>query len=80
MLTGFIGALLARGLPPFEAAGVGGFVHGRIADDWIRDKKDADALTASDLKDLLPENSLQTAAETHGIRKRIVAPSLIPAR
>lgn len=31
-LTGIIGGLLAQGVPPFEAAAAGAFVHGRAAD------------------------------------------------
>ena len=55
VLTGFIGALLARSLSPFAAASVGAFVHGLLADNWLRSGKDADTLMAQDLKDLLPE-------------------------
>ena len=54
VLTGFIGALLSRSLSPFNAAAVGSFVHGRIADNWIQSGKDRDTLMAKDLKDLLP--------------------------
>jgi hydroxyethylthiazole kinase-like uncharacterized protein yjeF len=32
VLTGIIGGFLARGLPAFEAAAVGAFVHGRAGD------------------------------------------------
>ena len=32
MLSGIIGAFLARGAGPFEAAAAGAFVHGRAAD------------------------------------------------
>ena len=59
VLTGFIGALLARSVKPFEAAAVAAFVHGRIADNWIQSGKDADTLMAQDLKDLLPETLRQ---------------------
>ena len=55
VLTGFIGALLARSLSPFAAAAVGAFVHGRLADNWVHSGKDADTLMAQDLKELLPE-------------------------
>ena len=59
VLTGFIGALLARSLSPFKATAVGGFIHGQIADNWIRSGKDADTLMAKDLKDLLPSTLKQ---------------------
>lgn len=55
VLTGFIGALLARSLKPFEATAVASFVHGKIADNWVQSGKDADTLMAQDLKELLPE-------------------------
>ena len=32
VLTGIIGGFLARGLPAFDAAAVGAFVHGRAGD------------------------------------------------
>lgn len=54
VLTGFIGALLARSLSPFQAGAVGSFIHGLIADNWIQSGKDTDTLMAKDLKDFLP--------------------------
>ena len=54
VLSGFIGALMARSLSPFTAAAIGSFIHGKLADEWVKSGKDADALMAQDLKDLLP--------------------------
>ncbi len=54
VLTGIIGGFLAQGLKPLKAAAAGAYLHGRMADDWIRDGKDKAGLTASDLKELLP--------------------------
>ncbi len=54
VLTGFIGALLARGLNPFEATSVGAFLHGSLAEEWTRTKNSQESLMAQDLKDLLP--------------------------
>lgn len=49
VLAGVVAALCARGLDPFEAAGVGSFCHARAADlGW------PEGLVASDLLDLLP--------------------------
>lgn len=49
VLSGIIGALLARGVPPTEAAAVGAFLHGRAgAVGW------AHGLVATDLIDHLP--------------------------
>ncbi len=49
VLSGIIGAFLARGIPPFEAAAAGAFVHGRAGNlGW------PDGLVAGDLPDLVP--------------------------
>jgi hydroxyethylthiazole kinase-like uncharacterized protein yjeF len=53
VLAGFIGSLMAQGLATTEAAGLGAYLHGRIADDWIRDGGDARTLLASDLPQIL---------------------------
>ena len=54
VLTGFIGALLARGVSALEAGALGALIHGQIADDWIQAGKHKDTLMAKDLKELLP--------------------------
>ncbi len=54
VLSGFIGGLMARSLSPFTAGAVGSFIHGKLADEWVRSGRDADTLMAQDLKDLLP--------------------------
>ena len=54
VLTGFIGALMARGLSSFSAVTAGVFVHGRLAEEWIKSGKDKDTLMAQDLEKLLP--------------------------
>ena len=54
VLSGFIGALMARSLSPFTASAVGSFIHGKLADEWVKSGRDADTLIAQDLKDLLP--------------------------
>jgi hydroxyethylthiazole kinase-like uncharacterized protein yjeF len=49
VLSGIIGAFLARGIPPLEAAAAGAFVHGRAGNlGW------PDGLVAGDLPDLVP--------------------------
>ncbi len=49
VLSGIIGAFLARGIPPLEAAAAGAFVHGRVGNlGW------PDGLVAGDLPDLVP--------------------------
>ena len=54
VLTGFISGLLAQGLKPFQAAALGAYVHGRLADDWLSDGNDGASLLASDLYKRLP--------------------------
>lgn len=54
VLTGFIGALMARSLDTFSAVGVAAFIHGLLAEEWVESGKDRDSLMAQDLKDILP--------------------------
>ena len=55
VLSGVIGALLSRGCPPFEAARVGAWVHGRAAELWLEGTGwPAESLVATDLLDYLP--------------------------
>lgn len=53
VLTGVIGALLAQGLQPFEAASAGAWIHGR-AGDIGREQIGCVSLMAGDLIDRLP--------------------------
>lgn len=55
VLSGMIGALLAQGLETLPAAAAAAYLHGRLADEWLRDGKDKISLTASDLKEILPQ-------------------------
>lgn len=55
VLTGIITGFLAQGLSSQEAACLGAYVHGAIADQWIKDKKDYLSLMASDLLTALPQ-------------------------
>ena len=48
VLTGIIGGLLAQGLPSYDAARLGGFLHGTAADE-IRAAKGDTGIVASDL-------------------------------
>lgn len=52
-LTGLIGGLLAQGLPAFEAAVAGAFVHGRAADRGVTGRGDR-GLLAHDVAEALP--------------------------
>ena len=53
VLAGVIGSLLAQGLPPFEAAALGVFLHGRAGQDLSEELGDA-GLLATDLLARLP--------------------------
>ncbi len=53
VLTGVIAALLAQGMPPFDAASLGAYVHGLAGDLAARDKGDR-GLSAGDLVENLP--------------------------
>lgn len=54
VLTGVITGFLSQGLDATNAACLGAFVHGFIADQWVK-KNDHLSLMASDLIQLLPE-------------------------
>ena len=53
VLTGLIAALIAQGLPPFEASQLGVYIHGK-AGDLAAEHKGQVSLIASDLIDYLP--------------------------
>lgn len=54
VLTGMIGSLLAQGLPSLQATATAAYLHGRMADDWIRLGQDKLSMTAGDLTEILP--------------------------
>lgn len=53
VLTGMIAGLLAQGLEPLQATATAAYIHGRLADEWVRVGNDRSSLLASDLKDNL---------------------------
>jgi NAD(P)H-hydrate epimerase len=55
VLTGMIGSLLAQGLDPTQATATAAYLHGRLADEWVRSGNDKSSMTASDLKTILPQ-------------------------
>lgn len=54
VLTGIIGGLLAQGLSPYDAARLGGFLHGTAADQ-VRQELGNTGVVASDLLDRIPQ-------------------------
>ncbi|MBN9554594.1 MAG: hypothetical protein J0H61_07965, partial [Alphaproteobacteria bacterium] len=61
VLAGFIGGLLAQGMPPFEAACAGAWLHGDAASRF------GPGLIAEDLSEILPES-------LSSLRERLVTP------
>jgi NAD(P)H-hydrate epimerase len=54
ILSGIIAGFLAQKIEPFEAACLGAYVHGRLADEWLRSGRDILSLQPSDLAQTLP--------------------------
>jgi NAD(P)H-hydrate epimerase len=67
VLAGTIGALLAQGLAPFDAARVGVYLHGQ-AGELVRDRLGDAGLLASDLPDALPIVRKRLAAMAERLR------------
>ena len=61
VLTGMIGAFLAQGIPAYEAAQIGAYLHGK-AGDMSAKKFGKASLIASDLIDYIPQ-AITTAAK-----------------
>lgn len=56
VLSGVIGALLSRGMQPYEAARAGAWVHGRAAELWLEETGlPAESFVATDLLDSIPQ-------------------------
>lgn len=55
VLTGMIGGLLAQGMDTTQATATAAYLHGRLADEWVRSGNDKSSMTASDLKSILPQ-------------------------
>ena len=67
-LTGVLGALLARGLPAFDAARLGTYVHG-AAGDVAAARVGEDGLIAGDLIEALPEVWGVLAGRRRGVNR-----------
>ncbi|CAN5650957.1 hypothetical protein BH18CHL1_BH18CHL1_05400 [soil metagenome] len=66
VLAGIIGALLAQGMAPFDAACAGVWLHGMAAVDWRSRHGDA-GLAASDLPPLIPAMRRHLMATRAGV-------------
>ena len=55
VLSGVIGALLSRGMPPYDAVRAGAWAHGRAAELWLRETSwPVESMSATDLLPHLP--------------------------
>ncbi|MBA3617038.1 MAG: NAD(P)H-hydrate dehydratase [Rubrobacteraceae bacterium] len=55
VLSGVIGALLSRGMDPYEASRAGAWTHGRAAELWLEEMGwPVESMVATDLLDYLP--------------------------
>jgi len=54
VLAGFIGALRGQKMDAMAAACCAAYIHGRLADEWLKAEKDILALMPSDLYELVP--------------------------
>jgi ADP-dependent NAD(P)H-hydrate dehydratase / NAD(P)H-hydrate epimerase len=55
VLSGVIGALLSRGMDPYEASRAGAWAHGRAAELWLEETGwPVESMVATDLLDYLP--------------------------
>ena len=54
ILAGFIGGFLAQRVEPFDAACLAAYLHGRLADEWIKSGRDLLSLQPPDLAGSLP--------------------------
>lgn len=55
VLAGMIGALLAQGMETTQGAATAAYIHGRMADEWVRLGYDKRSLSASDIRAQLPQ-------------------------
>jgi NAD(P)H-hydrate epimerase len=67
VLAGIIGALLAQGLRPADAARLGVYLHG-MAGDAVRERLGDAGLLASDLPDAIPTARKRLAAVADRLR------------
>lgn len=63
VLAGFIASLMAQGLSTLKAGCLGAYLHGKIADDWLRRGHSTRTLMASDLPELI-DASLRSLKKT----------------
>ncbi len=55
VLAGMIGGFLSQKVEPIQATATAAYIHGRLADEWVRSGNDRRSLLASDLGAHLPQ-------------------------
>jgi ADP-dependent NAD(P)H-hydrate dehydratase len=55
VLTGMIAGFLSQGLDSLNAATLAAYIHGMIADQWVKSKNDVLSLLASDIVNSIPK-------------------------
>jgi ADP-dependent NAD(P)H-hydrate dehydratase / NAD(P)H-hydrate epimerase len=55
VLAGMIGGFLSQKVEPIQATATAAYIHGRLADEWVRSGNDRRSLLASDLGVHLPQ-------------------------
>ncbi len=55
VLAGMIGGFLSQNVEPIQATATAAYIHGRLADEWVRSGNDRRSLLASDLGVHLPQ-------------------------
>jgi NAD(P)H-hydrate epimerase len=65
VLTGVVGACLARGLDAFDAAGAAAWLHG-MAGDFVREVRGEESLSASDVAEALSEAFFEARESAEG--------------
>ncbi|MGE3975350.1 MAG: NAD(P)H-hydrate dehydratase [Bdellovibrionales bacterium] len=59
VLSGLIAGLMSQGLPAWMATAMAAYLHGAIADRWLKEGNDIASLLTSELLELLPETLYQ---------------------
>lgn len=62
VLAGMVGSLLAQGMDTLQGTATAAYVHGRLAEEWVRKGHDRATLMPSDIKDELPSLLARIAA------------------
>lgn len=73
VLTGMISSLSSRGVPPFEAAACGVYLHG-LAGDLTAEELGMDSVTASDVVERIPRTLGIVRGRTEPPRDKVILP------